>query len=34
MPAAERRARTDRMAKVASRLPPVQWLADQVAALD
>jgi trehalose 6-phosphate synthase len=34
MPAAERRARTDRMAKVASRLPPAQWLADQVAALD
>ena len=34
MPAAERRARTDRMAKVASRLPPSQWLSDQVAALD
>jgi trehalose 6-phosphate synthase len=34
MPAAERRARTDRMAKVASRLPPAQWLADQVAALE
>jgi trehalose 6-phosphate synthase len=34
MPAAERRARTDRMAEVASRLPPAQWLADQVTALD
>jgi trehalose 6-phosphate synthase len=34
MPVAERRERTDRMAKVAARLPPSQWLIDQVAALD
>jgi trehalose 6-phosphate synthase len=34
MPVAERRARTDRMAKVAARLPPARWLADQVEALD
>jgi trehalose 6-phosphate synthase len=34
MPVAERRERTDRMAKIASRLPPSRWLADQVAALD
>ena len=34
MDADERRARTDRLAEVAVRLPPSQWLADQVAALD
>jgi trehalose 6-phosphate synthase len=33
MPVAERRERTDRMAEVAARLPPAQWLADQVSAL-
>jgi trehalose 6-phosphate synthase len=30
----ERRSRTDRLAEVSTRLPPSQWLADQVAALD
>lgn len=34
MDADERRARTDRLAEVAVRLPPSQWLADQVTALD
>jgi trehalose 6-phosphate synthase len=34
MPAEERRARTERLAKVSTRLPPSQWLAAQVAALD
>jgi trehalose 6-phosphate synthase len=34
MPVAERRERTDRMVKVAARLPPAQWLTDQVTALD
>ena len=31
---AERRARSDRLAAVASALPPRRWLAEQVAALD
>jgi trehalose 6-phosphate synthase len=30
----ERRKRSDRLAEAATRLPPSQWLADQVAALD
>jgi trehalose 6-phosphate synthase len=34
MPAEERRSRTDRMAAAAGRLPPAQWLAEQVKALD
>ena len=34
MDADERRARTDRLAEVSVRLPPSQWLADQVSALD
>ncbi|MGZ4631724.1 MAG: alpha,alpha-trehalose-phosphate synthase (UDP-forming) [Actinomycetes bacterium] len=34
MSAEERRSRSDRMAVVATRLPPSRWLADQVAALD
>jgi trehalose 6-phosphate synthase len=34
MPPDERRARTDRLAAVSVRLPPSQWLADQVDALD
>jgi trehalose 6-phosphate synthase len=34
MPAEERKARTDRLAAVSTRLPPAQWLSDQVAAID
>ena len=34
MPVEERRARTDRLAEVAVRLPPSKWLAQQVSALD
>ena len=34
MPDDERRARTDRLAAAATRLPPSAWLAEQVAALD
>jgi trehalose 6-phosphate synthase len=34
MDADERSARTKRLAEVSSRLPPSQWLADQVSALD
>jgi len=34
MPDEERRARTDRLAAVSARLPPAQWLSDQVADLD
>jgi trehalose 6-phosphate synthase len=34
MPDDERRARTDRLAAAATRLPPSQWLAEQVDALD
>jgi hypothetical protein len=34
MPAAERKARTERLAAISTRLPPAQWLSDQVAAID
>jgi trehalose 6-phosphate synthase len=34
MPDGERQARTERLSAVSGRLPPAQWLSDQVAALD
>jgi trehalose 6-phosphate synthase len=34
MPVAERKARTERLAAISTRLPPAQWLSDQVAAID
>jgi trehalose 6-phosphate synthase len=34
MPDAERKARTERLAEASMRLPPAQWLSDQVADLD